>query len=236
MFVILCRNWFLAFDLYFLEKMGQLQPQTFRHFDFLTFGHNYNHMKSVGILLFDDAELLDFAGPYEVFSVANELHNDALFDIFTISMTGEAIRSVHGMVIVPDFSIEECPSVDILVIPGGDGTRQVIRNDGLLSWIQDRYEKAEITFSVCSGARIPAILGLLDHKEFATHHAVVDDVRAIAPKAFHSKGKRFVDNGKIMTAAGISAGIDLSLHVVEKLHGATVKEQTMKYMEYPPQQ
>ncbi len=190
-------------------------------------------MRSVGILLFDDAELLDFAGPYEVFSVANELHDDALFDIFSISMSGKAIRSIHGMIIAPDFSIENCPTVDILVIPGGDGTKQVIRNEDLLRWIQERYEKSEITFSVCSGARIPAILGLLDHKEFTTHHAVVDDVVAIAPRAIFSKGKRFVDNGKIMTAAGISAGIDLSLHVVEKLYGAPVKEQTMRYMEYP---
>jgi len=190
-------------------------------------------MRSVGILLFDDAELLDFAGPYEVFSVANELHNDALFDIFTISMTGEAIRSVHGMIIVPDFSIKNCPPADILVIPGGDGTKQVIRDEGLLSWIHNSYKKADITFSVCSGARIPAVLGLLDDKEFTTHHAVVGDVVAIAPKAIPGKGKRFVDNGKVMTAAGISAGIDLSLHVVGKLHGAFVKEQTMRYMEYP---
>ena len=189
--------------------------------------------KNVGILLFDDVELLDFAGPYEVFAVADELHDHSLFDVFTLSENGDEIRTIHGLSVKPDYSIENTPRIDILVIPGGDGTKAVIRNQVLLEWIRQAHEQAEITFSVCSGARIPAILGLLDGKEFTTHHAVVDDLISIAPKSIYRKGVRFVDNGRLMTAAGISAGIDLSLYIVEKLYGARVKEQTMKYMEYP---
>ncbi|MDR4988930.1 MAG: DJ-1/PfpI family protein [Bacteroidales bacterium] len=191
------------------------------------------YRKNVGILLFDDVELLDFAGPYEVFAVADELNGHSLFDVFTLSENGDEIRTIHGLSVTPDNSTENAPGIDILVIPGGDGSKAVIRNQTLLDWIRQAYEQAEITFSVCSGARIPAILGLLDSKEFTTHHAVVDDVIAIAPKSSYRKGARFVDNGRLMTAAGISAGIDLSLHIVEKLCGARVKEQTMKYMEYP---
>ncbi len=189
--------------------------------------------KNVGILLFDDIELLDFAGPYEVFAVTDELNKHSLFDVFTLSENKNEIRTIHGLRVQPDYSTRNAPRIDILVIPGGDGTKAVIRNQALLGWIRQAYEQTEITFSVCSGARIPAILGLLDGKEFTTHHAVVDDVIAIAPKSIYKKDTRFVDNGRLMTAAGISAGIDLSLHIVEKLHGARVKEQTMKYMEYP---
>ena len=190
-------------------------------------------MKNVGILLFDDIELLDFAGPYEVFAVADELNNHSLFEVFTLSEKGDEVKTIHGLRVQPDYSTGNAPGIDILVIPGGEGTKAVIRNQDLLEWIKKAFEQAEITFSVCSGARIPASLGLLDGKEFATHHAVVDDVIAIAPKSIYRKGARFVDNGHLMTAAGISAGIDLSLYIVEKLYGVRIKEQTMQYMEYP---
>lgn len=190
-------------------------------------------MKTVGIFLFDDIELLDFAGPYEVFAVSDELNDHSLFDVFTFSENGDEISTIHGLVVQPDYSTKNAPFIDVLVIPGGEGTKAVIRDQILLGWFRETYEQAEITFSVCSGARIPATLGLLDNKEFTTHHAVVDDVIAIAPKSIYRKGSRFVDNGKLMTAAGISAGIDLSLYVVEKLYGTRVKEQTMQYLEYP---
>ncbi len=189
-------------------------------------------MKTIGILLFDDMELLDFAGPYEVFSVANELNDFRLFNVFTISETGQAIRSVHGMKVLPDYSINNSPAIDILLIPGGDGTKKVVSNALLMKWILVSCEESEITFSVCSGARVLARLGLLDNMEFATHHLVIDDVLGYTSGARINNEKRFVDNGRIMTSAGISAGIDLALHIVEKLHGPFVKEETIAYMEY----
>ncbi len=131
-------------------------------------------MKSVGILLFDDIELLDFAGPYEVYAVADELNDHELFDVFTLSEMGTEVRTVHGLKVQPDYAIDRSPHINILVIPGGDGTKAVIKNKALIDWIRDAYDKSAITFSVCSGARIPAILGLLDSKEFTTHHTVID--------------------------------------------------------------
>lgn len=188
-------------------------------------------MKTIGILLFDDVELLDFAGPYEVFSVANELNDFRLFKVFTISETGQAIRSVHGMKVLPDYAISNSPTIDILLIPGGDGTKKVIANSLLMEWILATCQKSEITFSVCSGARVLAKLGLLDNMEFTTHHLVIDDVLSLTSGGRINTEKRFVDNGRLMTSAGISAGIDLALHIVEKLCGPLVKENTRSYME-----
>lgn len=189
-------------------------------------------MKNVGILIFDNIELLDFAGPFEVFSVTNQLNDYKLCNTFTFSETGVPIKSVNGLHVIPDYSIHTCPDIDILIIPGGGGTKKLIENKELLSWINDKYQKSEITFSICSGARLLAKLGLLDNLEFTTHHEVFEDVQKIAPKAILVKAKRFIDNGKLMTSAGISAGIDLSLHVIEKLYGKTTVTRTIKYMEY----
>ncbi len=189
-------------------------------------------MISIGILLFDDVELLDFAGPYEVFSVTNELNNYQLFNIFTVSENGKMIKTINGLKVLTDFSINDCPAIDILAIPGGDGTKKVIANSSLMKWIFKSINMSEITFSVCSGARILAKLGLLDNKKFTTHHEVIEDVLKIAPEAVFKKNKRFIDNGKIMTSAGISAGIDLSFYIVEKLFGSSVKERSRIYMEY----
>lgn len=189
-------------------------------------------MKTAAIFIFDNVELLDFAGPYEVFSVANELSGFNLLHTFTVSESGKSIRSVHGLEIVADYSIENCPPPDILVIPGGDGTKALLENQRVLKWIQESFNRAETTFTVCSGARIPAKLGMLDNMPFTTHHLVIDDVLKIAPGALYKEGKRFVDCGKLMTAGGISAGIDISLYVLEKMFGKLVREATQQYMEY----
>jgi transcriptional regulator GlxA family with amidase domain len=174
-------------------------------------------MKNIGILVFNDIELLDFAGPYEVFSVTDELNDHSLCKCFTIEESGKIIRSVNGLKIVPDYSFLNCPNIDILIIPGGIGTKELLEDDSVLKWISQRSELSEITFSVCSGSRLLGKIGLLDNLEYITHHEVIEDMISIAPTAILSKNKRFVDNGKIMTSAGISAGIDLSLYLVEKI-------------------
>ncbi len=189
-------------------------------------------IKKVGIFLFENVELLDFAGPYEVFSVTNELNEFKLFRTFTISEDGEAVKTVNGLRVFADYSVNNCPLIDILIIPGGAGARRVLNNIKMLKWVKESFENSEITFSVCSGAMILGKTGILDNKEYTTHHEVLDDMKKIAPKAILTKEKRFVDNGKLLTSGGISAGIDLSLYLVEKLHGKTVKEKTVVYMEY----
>lgn len=189
-------------------------------------------MNNVGIFLFNDIELLDFAGPYEVFSVTSELNNYQLFKVFTISSDGTEIKSINGLRVVPDFSFDTHPPIDILVIPGGVGTREEINKREVLDWITKIYENSRITMSVCSGARILGVLGLLDYLEVTTHHEVTNHLGEIAPNTIINQNKRYVDNGKIMTAGGISAGIDLSLHIVNKLHGEVTENKTIRYMEY----
>jgi transcriptional regulator GlxA family with amidase domain len=191
-----------------------------------------HRMRNVGIFVFDDTELLDFAGPFEVFSVTSELHNFTMFNTFTFSEKGGAIRSINGMKILSNYSIHTCPAIDILVIPGGAGTKEILDQPELLQLIHACFLKSEITFSVCSGARILGKIGLLDNCEFTTHHDVIGDILKIAPKAIANAEKRFIDNGKIMTSGGISAGINLSLHIVEKIYGKSVREETARYMEY----
>jgi transcriptional regulator GlxA family with amidase domain len=189
-------------------------------------------MYQVGFFLFNDLELLDFAGPFEVFSVTSELNHNELFNAFTVSQDGGAIRTVNGVKILPDFAFDKHPAIDILVIPGGVGTKSEMEKDEVLAWVAKHYYNAQITCSVCSGARILAQLGLLDGIPSTTHHEVIEEIRAIAPKATVLKDERYVDQGKIMTSAGISAGIDLSLHVVEALYGKRYADRTAVYMEY----
>ncbi len=189
-------------------------------------------MLNVGIFLFSNVELLDFAGPYEVFSVTSELNDYRLFKVFTVTEDGNEIKSVNGLKVVPDFSFDNHPPIDILVIPGGVGTRSEMNKPAVLEWVRRNYQTSQYTFSVCSGARILGKLGLLDNQESVTHHEVIPELREIAPLAIMKGEKRFTDNGKILTSAGISAGIDLSLDRVEKLHGLEVRNKTMVYMEY----
>lgn len=189
-------------------------------------------MRNVGIYLFNKVELLDFAGPYEVFSTAAELNDRKQFRVFTISEDGGAIKSVNGLIVIPDYSFDNHPKVDILIIPGGEGTKAEIKKKRVMEWIDKTQASAEIMATVCSGARIPAVLGLLDGLEATTHHSVIEDVKKLAPKVTIDHTKRFIDNGKIMTSGGISAGIDLSLHIVKKLCGEETANKTMEYMEY----
>ena len=189
-------------------------------------------MRNVGIWIFDNMELLDFAGPYEVFSIRIDEEEEPLFNVFTISWNGEPVTTVNGLKVLPDHSFLDHPSVDILVLPGGRGTRKEVDNEIVLNWVSTCYKESEITMSVCTGSFIPGRLGLLDGLECTTHHSVMDLFRQIAPKAEIVRGRRFVDNGKILTAAGVSAGIDLSLYVVARLHGQDEADRRAVYMEY----
>ncbi|MEA4872667.1 MAG: DJ-1/PfpI family protein [Synergistaceae bacterium] len=189
-------------------------------------------MKNVGIYLFNKVELLDFAGPYEVFSSTSELSDHKDFKVFTISEDGGAIKSVNGLIVIPDYSFDNHPKIDILILPGGEGTKNEIKKKKVMEWVNKTQESAEILATVCSGARIPAVLGLLDGLQATTHRSVIDDVKKLAPKVTIDHTKRFIDNGKIMTSGGISAGIDLSLHIVKKLCGEETANKTMTYMEY----
>jgi transcriptional regulator GlxA family with amidase domain len=187
---------------------------------------------SVGIFLFDKIELLDFAGPYEVFSVTSELNDFKLFQIYTISADGRPIQTINGLRVMVDCSFDNHPPLDILVVPGGVGTRSEVKNEKVLEWIGKTHQSTKITMSVCTGAVLLGKLGLLDGLESTTHHEVFDLLEDVAPRTIITPEKRWHDHDRVMTSGGISAGIDLSLHVVEKLFGAVAKQRTMAYMEY----
>tara|TARA_R100001369_G_scaffold89787_1_gene127860 strand:- start:152 stop:742 length:591 start_codon:yes stop_codon:yes gene_type:complete len=188
--------------------------------------------KTVGILIFDNAEVLDFAGPFEVFSVTSELNNFELFNVFTIAKTTEPISAVNGLSVNPKYNFENAPNIDILIIAGGAGTRNQMKDIETLDWIKDVHKNSLITASICSGSRLLGVLGLLNNQPYCTHHGVYDHMLEIVQSGIPQKTKRFVGFDKIYTSGGISAGIDLSFHIVESLHGKDIALKTAEYMEY----
>jgi transcriptional regulator GlxA family with amidase domain len=190
-------------------------------------------MKTVGIFLFDQVEVLDFAGPFEVFSVASQLAKSKEFKVITFSSNDSSITAVNGLSVNPTFGIADLPQIDYLVIPGGDGTKKVIVEPQLLKQLESLIEQSKWTMTVCSGSRIPAKLGLLDSKPFCTHHSVYDSIAAISPSAIPKPELRFTQSAlKLYTAAGISAGIDLSFFLLENSFGKALALETAHYMEY----
>jgi len=188
--------------------------------------------RSVAILVFDDVEVLDFAGPFEVFSVTDELAQGTRFQVSLVAATPGTVRARNGLKIVPNHTLESVPPPQILVVPGGAGTRALLRKPALVEWVRRAAKHAEITASVCTGALVLAQAGLLDGLDVTTHAENLAELRALAPAARVHGDRRFHDHGRIATAAGISAGIDLSLHLVARLHDPATAEATARYMEY----
>lgn len=188
--------------------------------------------RNVAILIFDDVEVLDFCGPFEVFGVTGEGQPQKPFNVFTVAEAKEAISARNGLSVNPTYTLTDCPEIDILLIPGGIGTRREMHNEPLLDWIRERAEKVELVLSVCTGALLLAQAGLLDGLSATTHHGAFDLLEEVAPMTRICRGERFVDNGRVITSAGISAGIDMSLHVVRRLLGDDVVRETVRYMEY----
>jgi transcriptional regulator GlxA family with amidase domain len=185
---------------------------------------------NVGIVIQNRMELLDFAGPGEVFAAAGS-EGDRPFRVFTVAANKTPITSQGFVEITPDFGIEDVPRVDILVIPGG-GHSNLINDPGMMKWIGQTVRSAQYTLSVCTGALVLAAAGLLDGKEATTWYGAIDRLRAAAPRTVVHRNTRFVDNGTIITTAGISAGIDGSLHLVSRLLGADEARGVAGYMEY----
>jgi transcriptional regulator GlxA family with amidase domain len=189
--------------------------------------------RRVAILIFDDVEVLDFAGPFEVFGVTGgREHATTPFEVFTVAERGGPIRARNGLTVTPHVSAAGCPGVDVLVVPGGYGTRREMHNAALIDWIRARAAEAEIVLSVCTGALLLGRAGLLDGLEATTHHGALDLLAETAPRAVVRRDRRVIDNGHVITAAGISAGIDAALYVVARLLGEARARETAAYMEY----
>jgi transcriptional regulator GlxA family with amidase domain len=184
--------------------------------------------RTVAILIFEGVELLDFAGPAEVFIVSEE---GRAFRVITVSENPEPVRTMGGVTVKPDFSFKNAPRADILVLPGGD-----VRNVGAagIDWIRSAAKDADIVMSVCMGAFLLARAGLLDGIEATTHHWGIKSLKQAAPKCTVVTGKRYVDCGKVITTAGVTAGIDGALHVVERFLGEkAARWAASEWMEHP---
>jgi transcriptional regulator GlxA family with amidase domain len=191
---------------------------------------------TVGILVFDDVEVLDFAGPFEVFSVARRVgenaDSQALFKALTIAEEQRTIVCRGGLLVQPHHTTRDHPPLDILVVPGGQGTRRERLNARLLDWISEQDKRTTLITSVCTGAFLLAERGLLDGKRATTHWSSVNWMGEQYPKVRLLADARFVDEGHVITSAGISAGIDMSLHVVARLFGEESAAWTARRMEY----
>jgi transcriptional regulator GlxA family with amidase domain len=189
--------------------------------------------RNLAILIFDDVEVLDFCGPFEVFSVANAFTDAPAFHVFTVAEKPGPVLTRGGLSVNPHHCLPDCPMPDLLLVPGGQGTRKEMHNSALIEWIKQASSKAELVLSVCTGAMLLAKARLLDGLEATTHHGAIDLLRQTAPKATVHADRRFVHNGRVACSAGIAAGIDMSLHVVARLLGREVAERTARQMEYP---
>ncbi len=178
---------------------------------------------TIAFYLQNGIEVLDFAGPMEVFSYAG-------FKVFTVSKTTAPITSQGILTIVPDYSIQNAPPSDIIAFFGGNSGTGF--DEDVIKWLKSREKSTEYFFSVCTGAFALGKAGILDNRTSTTFHLSIEDLRKSFPKSNVVSDVRFVDNGNIITTAGISAGIDGALHLVEKLRGERVALETAKYMEY----
>lgn len=190
--------------------------------------------RGVAVLVFPGVELLDFAGPLEVFSSArvSSESRDRLMDVFTVAESLDAIRCNNPVTIVPDFTLEQCPPADILVTPGGIGTRTAIERPHLVDWIARAAAKAEVATSVCTGSFLLAKAGVVAGRPVTTHWASIERMRADFPELKVEEDVRWVDAWPVVTSAGVSAGIDMALYVLSRLYGPDVARATARGIEY----
>ncbi|AKF94848.1 AraC family transcriptional regulator [Brevibacillus laterosporus] len=184
------------------------------------------------MLLYNDVEVLDFAGPFEVFAVTEQDTSGKPFHVKTVSEDGKMITARNGLKVQPDYSFENAPAFDILIVPGGPGSRTEMYNKHIIKWVQERMETVDIMASVCTGALILAEAELLNGKTVTTHWNSYDRLEKDYPKLKVKRDVKFVDEGKIVTSGGISAGINMSFHLVKRLLGKETAEKTAKRMEY----
>jgi len=187
--------------------------------------------RNVAILLYEGVELLDFAGPGEIFAAARTAQDAPAFNVYTVAESRSPILSEGFLTIIPQYSLARCPRPDILVLPGGNANVP-LGSSTVMEWVRRTAPQCEIAMSVCNGAHLLAQAGQLNSLRVTTHHGAMARLRTFVPSATVIENVRFVDNGRIVTTAGVSAGIDGALHVVDRLVGRAAATQTARYMEY----
>ncbi len=192
---------------------------------------------TVGIIIFHDVEVLDFCGPFEVFSVTRldperRREEPSPFHVVLVACSEEPITTSGGMQVIPQATFAHCPPIDVLLVPGGWGTRAAMRDEATLSFICSRAPQATIVASVCTGALLLGKAGVLENLEATTHWAALDLMADLFPKVRVNRVSHVVEQGNVITSAGISAGIDMALAIVARLCGEAVARDTARHMEY----
>lgn len=189
---------------------------------------------AIGIFLFNEVEVLDFAGPFEVFSLAEKpATKEKIFKVHTISEKDVLLSARNGLKVKADFTFTDHPPLDVLIVPGGYGAEQIeIHNPAALAWIRETAARTDIVASVCTGAFLLAKAGVITDHEVTTHWMDQHDLKKAYPQLKVISGKKFIDAGNILTSGGISAGIHLSFHIVSRLAGKDIAQATARRMEY----
>jgi transcriptional regulator GlxA family with amidase domain len=191
--------------------------------------------RTIGILLFDGVEELDAVGPWEVLAFWTQSFPDDGWAVTTFTRDGQAVTAAKGMQVTPQHSYDSVPPLDVLIYPGGRGTRPHLRDEQQLAWVRQQRESVELLTSVCTGSLVYAAAGFLRGRPPTTHHENTDELLALDPSIELRKDDRYVDDGDIITSAGVSAGIDMALYLVVRLAGAERARQVRSGIQYDPQ-
>lgn len=191
-------------------------------------------MPTIGIAFFDGMEELDAVGPYEVLAAWTRQHPEDGWSLVTLSRTGASVTGAKGLVVTPSHSWASTPPLDVVVYPGGEGTRTLVTDAEELAWVRELSAAASLMTSVCTGSLIYAAAGLLHGRPVATHWSAFDELLALDPSIEPRREDRFVDDESVITAAGVSAGIDMALHLVARLSGYDRARETRRYIQYDP--
>ena len=190
---------------------------------------------SIAFFIFDDAEELDWVGPWEVLAAWGQRWPDDEVTTFTVSQTGGPVRCAKGLRVLPDYSWGTAPAFDVLIYPGGVGTRPHIGDLSIRQWVGHQAEIGTLIASVCTGSLVLADNGLLDGLPATTHWGSLDVLASLGTDIEVRPDDRFVDTGQVVTAAGVSAGIDMALHLVARLHSVERAREVRRYIQYDPE-
>jgi transcriptional regulator GlxA family with amidase domain len=194
-----------------------------------------NRVRTIGILLFGDFEELDAIGPWEVLSFWTRQFPGDGWQVTTLSRDGLPVTAAKGLVVHPEHSYETVPPMDVLVYPGGQGTRPQLHDDAQLDWVRRQRGEVPLMTSVCTGSLVYARAGLLKGRPATTHWGSLDLLQELDPTIEVRPDDRFVDDGDVVTAAGVSAGIDMALHLVARLHSVERAREVRRGIQYDPQ-
>jgi transcriptional regulator GlxA family with amidase domain len=190
--------------------------------------------KNIGIVLFDGVEELDAIGPWEVLSTWTRYFADDGYGVSCLSRHGGAVHCAKGLMVHAHHSFADAPPMEVLLYPGGRGTRPQLHDEAQLEWVRRQRDTVPLMTSVCTGSLVYAAAGLLSHRPATTHWAALDQLAEIDPTIDVRRDERFVDDGDIVTAAGVSAGIDMALHLIVRLAGTDRAREVRRYIQYDP--